>query len=72
VTAGTGRHETSTWTAEFFDTAMEQAYRKHHQPALAEIKPDDEEIHDSIRRTDDALYEGKRNGRNCVISCKVA
>lgn len=40
--------------------------------ALAEIKADDRDIHDSIRRADDALYEGKNNGRNCVICPKVA
>jgi diguanylate cyclase len=40
--------------------------------ALAELTPEDKDINDVIRRADDALYEGKGSGRNCVVCVRAA
>lgn len=40
--------------------------------ALSAVRKDDSGIQDSIRRADEALYEGKRSGRNCVMTAKAA
>jgi diguanylate cyclase len=40
--------------------------------ALTLVNKDDNGIQDSIRRADEALYEGKRNGRNCVMTARAA
>ncbi|MDH7944340.1 GGDEF domain-containing protein [Pseudohongiella sp. SYSU M77423] len=40
--------------------------------ALAELTPEDKDINSVIRRADDALYEGKDSGRNCVVCVRAA
>lgn len=40
--------------------------------ALTEISTDDDSVQHTIRRADAALYEGKSNGRNCVMTAKAA
>tara|TARA_R100001143_G_scaffold31742_1_gene30797 strand:+ start:5084 stop:6337 length:1254 start_codon:yes stop_codon:yes gene_type:complete len=40
--------------------------------ALAELAPEDKDINSVIRRADEALYEGKGSGRNCVVCVRAA
>ena len=35
--------------------------------SLSHIQPQDQDIESVLRRADDALYQAKRNGRNCLV-----
>jgi diguanylate cyclase len=39
---------------------------------LTQVRPDDVDIQDSVRRADEALYQGKRSGRNKVTLAEAA